>query len=259
MKNINNNLIFALGILAVVAFNIIFLSPTTTNAYVTQGAYNTTGAYTYCDGCGGVNSNTNNNSNSTIATPVLYSLSPTNTTVNANTKTVTILGTGFRPDSIARWGSFDRPTSYVNSRKLIMELNEGDLKTKGQYLVTVVNPSPDGGKFSNSKVFTVNNTTTGALAGTSTKNTTKNVSTSNTTVRTVGVELDTDSSLNGSTGSIDGENDNLSANASSSNFNFMPSTILGWLVLFILIYLSILLFRKLWVTEDDKNKPLKHA
>jgi len=258
MKNINNNLIFALGILGVVALNVLFISPTTTNAYTAKGSYPANAAYTYCDGCGGVSNTNTTNNNSSIANPVLYSLNPTNTTVNSNTRTVTLLGTGFRPDSIARWNSFDRPTSYINSRKLIMELNDTDIKTPGQYLVTVVNPSPDGGKFSNAKVFTVNKSA-GTVAGATTKNTPKKVYISNTTVKTVGAELDTDSSLNTTTGSTDSDSSNLSANVSSSSNNFMPSTILGWLILFALILASVALFRKLWVTEADKNKPLKHA
>lgn len=251
MKNINNNLIFVLGILSFVALNVIFLSPTNTQAYTTQGAY------IYCDGCTNSNSN-NSNNNSSVNTPVLHSLAPTNTTINSATKTVTILGEGFRPDSIARWNSFDRPTSYVNSRKLIMELNPTDLKTEGQYLVTVVNPSPDGGKFSNPKVFTVNKNG-GAVAGTSTNANNNKSSTKNTTVKTIGAEIDTDSSVNTTTSSMDSDNSNLGANASSSTRTFMPSTILGWLILFALILLSVMLFRKLWVTEADKNQPLKHA
>ena len=271
MKNINNNLIFALGILGVVALNVLFVSPTTTNAYKAQGGY------IYCDGgCkDGSNGNTNSN-NSSINDPVIYSLAPTRAEVNSNTKTITISGKGFRPDSIGRWNSSDRPTSYVSSTKLIMELNDTDTKAQGQYLVTVVNPSPEGGKFSNPKVFTVTNST-GVVAGATTTGgstsnggykapATKKIVAKKTTVKTNPAKVavaDTDSCLATATGSInDSESNNnsfFSASALNGGNSFMPSTVIGWLMLFVLIFLSVLLFRKLWITEADKNKPLKHA
>ena len=73
---------------------------------------------------------------------------------------------------------------------------------------------------------------------------------------------DTVSCINATTGSIDsnnGSNSNLSGNALSGGNSFMPSSIVGWLMLFALILLSVMLFRKLWVTEADKSTPLKHA
>lgn len=52
---------------------------------------------------------------------------------------------------------------------------------------------------------------------------------------------------------------NLSASAGSSKFSFMPNTLLGWLLLFAVIFLAVILWRKIYVTDAEKNKPLKHA
>ena len=53
------------------------------------------------------------------------------------------------------------------------------------------------------------------------------------------------------------KNSSLSANSLSSGF--MPSSLLGWIFLLILIYLAVTLWRKVYVTDAEKNKPLKHA
>jgi hypothetical protein len=276
MKNINNNLIFTLGILGVVVLNLVFISPNQADAYLTQGAY------IYCDGtCDGSDTIDTPTTSTNVSNPTIYSLSPSQAEVNNKTKTVSVLGTGFRPDSIARWNASDRPTSYINSGKLVMELDPSDTAVPGKYLVTVVNPSPEGGKFSNPKVFTVANSnytnTGGTVAGATTTGgsvvnggykapITKKVATKKTTVKTNQAKVavaETDTCLATTTGSINDSdstnNSSFSASALNGGNSFMPSTVIGWLMLFVLVFLSVLLFRKLWITEADKNTPLKHA
>jgi len=246
MNKVNKNLIFALLILGI-AFNLTVFLPSSAEAYVTQGAY------TYCDGpCVGGTTYNGGNANKNIPSPVIYSLSPNKTDISAKTGTVTIKGTGFRPDSIARWNSTDRPTSYVNSSKLIMDLDPEDTKKVGKYLVTVVNPTPDGGNFSNGKIFTLTNdaTNTGTVSKKSSK----------TTATTLGA------TLGGGTGSstisiVDGDEDTnskLTASAISGS-RFMPSTLLGWLIILALLFLLVWLWVKIRKADEERVAPLKHA
>lgn len=279
MNNKNtNNLIFGFLAFGFLVFS-AFLSPTTAEAYLTLGAY------TYCDGpCNGTSTinttgnNTNNNSNfnpnvlDKNKVPTIYSINPEEAYTGDDIKTITIYGTGFKPDSIARFNSQDRPTTFVSANQLKMRLDSGDTKTPGKYIVTVVNPSTEGGVFSNPKIITLLEGKTGTVkSATTTKaSTTK---TANTTVakktpaktvvkkeepKKVAVAENTNCLASATTNDND-SNTKLTASVSSSVKGFMPDSFLGWLMLFVLVFLGVLLFRKLWVTEREINQPLKHA
>ncbi len=279
MNNKNtNNLIFGFLAFGFLVFS-AFLSPTAAEAYLTLGAY------TYCDGpCNGTSTinttgnNTNNNSNfnpnvlDKNKVPTIYSINPEEAYTGDDIKTITIYGTGFKPDSIARFNSQDRPTTFVSANQLKMRLDSGDTKTPGKYIVTVVNPSTEGGVFSNPKIITLLEGKTGTVkSATTTKaSTTK---TANTTVakktpaktvvkkeepKKVAVAENTNCLASATTNDND-SNTKLTASVSSSVKGFMPDSFLGWLMLFVLVFLGVLLFRKLWVTEREINQPLKHA
>jgi hypothetical protein len=258
------------------------LSPISANAYVTKGAY------TYCDGpCSGNGNdyynndydNGNGNFNPNVldknSVPTVYRTDPEETGTNDNLKSITIYGTGFKPDSIARWNSIDRPTTFVSANKLVMRLDPEDTATAGKYQVSVVNPSPEGGRFSNQKVVNViKGKVLGTVAGVSTKasgatsggyttNTTssKNTTTvakSKTTKSTTKVASSTDTKAK-----VAAANEKLKGNLAAAVINgdnsMMPNSVIEWLVLFALILFSVLLFRKLWLTPADHAKPLKHA
>ena len=284
MKNINNKSILRAGLFAVLALFTIALSPISTNAYTSNGAY------TYCDGvCLGdndyinsnyVNGNGNGNFNPNVldknSVPTVYRTDPEEAGTNDNLKSITIYGTGFKPDSIARWNSVDRPTTFVNANKLIIRLDPEDTATAGKYQVSVVNPSPEGGRFSNQKVVNViKGKVLGTVAGASTNtkasgttsggytmnaNGTKNttVAKSTTTKSTTKVESKGDAKTK-----VAAANEKLKGNLAAAVINgdnsMMPNSVIEWLVLFALILFSVLLFRKLWLTPADHAKPLKHA
>ena len=284
MNNKNtNNLIFGFLALSFLVFS-AFLSPTTTEAYTAKGSYR------YCDGvCSGSNStnttgntNTSSNFNPNVldknTVPTIYSTNPEEAYTGDNLKTITIYGTGFKPDSIARWNSQDRPTTFVSANQLKIRLDAVDTKTPGKYMVTVVNPSPEGGKFSNPKVVTLLEGKTGTVLGSSTQTkasgttkgayTTKtNTVTKKTPVKTVAKKeepkkvavAENTNCLASATTNDNDSNTNLTANASNSVKSFMPNSFLGWLMLFVLIFLGVLIFRRLWVTDREVNQPLKHA
>jgi len=67
-----------------------------------------------------------------------------------------------------------------------------------------------------------------------------------------------DSNFNGNNNN-NGNNSNLSANASNSGYSFMPDTLLEWMFLFIMIFIGVKLYRKVTITEAEKNAPLKKA
>lgn len=262
---------------------ILLTSPTTSHAYKTLGAYK------YCDGpCPGSTNNTNtgnntgngNNFNPNVldknGAPTIYSTNPEEVFTNDNTKTITIYGTGFKPESIARWNSQDRPTTFVSANELRIRLDEGDTKTPGKYLITVVNPDSEGGKFSNPKIVNVKEgKSTGAVKGTTTttkpQTTKTNAVVKKTTTTTnnnavvkkeepkkVAVAENTNCLATTTNGGGD-SNGKFTASAVNGGNGFMPTSFVGWLMLFVLIFLSVLLFRKLWVTDRDINQPLKHA
>lgn len=301
MKNINNNLISLFAIISIIALNIAFISPKEANAYTTKGSY------TICTACGNSNGNNDNNNynngnnyyNSNQG-PVIHSTNPTKVGANTGLKSITIIGTGFRPDSIARWNLSDRPTSFVNSQKLIMELDKEDTFEEGKYNVTVVNPSPEGGRFSNPKTVIVTSYIAEEVKGVSTINTNSNTGSTNTGSYTVKASTATKSNTNTvakntnttkttttnkatttekkeevkgatdekkeddttcATGIAKDDNDNngLLASSIKGNSSFLPDTIAEWLILIILIILAIVLWRRIWVTRAERNKPLKHA
>jgi len=101
---------------------------------------------------------------------------------------------------------------------------------------------------------TTNNTTIS-------KNTSKTTNTSSTTNKNT-----SKSNTNNEDNQSDTENQTIGQTSAlagnalfGANGGFMPSSLLGWLIFAILVLLAIILWRKLYVTENDKHTPLKHA
>src|SRR5262249_39212737 len=59
--------------------------------------------------------------------------------------TVTIQGSNFVPGVQAQWNGKNRPTTFVTSGRLLMELSGADLMAPLSASVQVVNPAPGGG------------------------------------------------------------------------------------------------------------------
>lgn len=88
----------------------------------------------------------------TVVTPQLTSLNPNSVVAGTLTTTVTITGSNFISTSVANFAGAPRPTTYVSSTQLTMQLAPANLATAGTFTVTVTNP---GGGVSNALTFTV--------------------------------------------------------------------------------------------------------
>ncbi|MEY4744384.1 MAG: hypothetical protein RL272_329, partial [Candidatus Parcubacteria bacterium] len=95
--------------------------------------------------------------------PATSGLSPSSTSANSGTFTLTVNGSGFVSGSVVRWNGSDRTTYFVNTGQLTATIPNSDIVSSGTYTVTVFSVSPGGGE-SNGQTFTVTNpvpTTTG--------------------------------------------------------------------------------------------------
>jgi hypothetical protein len=78
--------------------------------------------------------------------PAISGLSPASAIAGANgSPTLTIQGSNFVPGAQAQWNGEDRPTTFVNSGQLLMNLSGADLVSPGNASVQVINPAPGGG------------------------------------------------------------------------------------------------------------------
>ena len=272
MFNINNKNLISLGLGLFVFACVIILIPKNANAYnCTNTNYNYTGTpfYSFCGNNSGSNSNNNynngnynngnynngnsngyNNNNAINPIPFINSISPNSGRINTSV-TVTVSGSNFVQSSVIRWNGSDRPTTFINSGTLRTQLYSSDLNSKGTYLITVYNPAPGGG-FSNAMNFTVNNAIAYA-SSTSSTSTTKNISsTKNTTT------VQNTNQTSGDTSQTQVKD--LAAGAIFGSNAFMPSSLLQWIFFAILILLAVVLWRKLYVSDEERHhSTLKHA
>ena len=89
-------------------------------------------------------------------TPAVISLSPASVLSGSAAMSLTVDGQGFVNGSIVRIGGADRPTTFVTSTQLSVQLASADMQNGGVFSITVFNPAPGGGS-SNPIGFTVNN------------------------------------------------------------------------------------------------------
>jgi hypothetical protein len=167
-------------------------------------------------------SNTNtslSNSNIVNPKPIIDAINPNTVDSGDGEMYVTVYGSNFVRNSVVKFNSSDRATTYVSPTRLKAKLTDTDINGSGEYLITVFNPLPGGG-YSNTEFFTI-------LGG-----------------PTEGKAVEELSS-------------DLAASAIFSGF--FPNSFMGWLLLAILILLGIVLYRKFYYTEEKKHAPLKHA
>jgi hypothetical protein len=89
--------------------------------------------------------------------PVLTTLAPSGVNAGGPPFILTILGSGFGPNSVIRWNGSDRSTSFPGQfgfSSLSANILASDRATAGDAQVTVFNPAPGGG-VSNALTFTI--------------------------------------------------------------------------------------------------------
>jgi hypothetical protein len=88
--------------------------------------------------------------------PAIADVSPGSASVGDAGMDLTVTGSGFIPDSRARWNGEERQTTYVGAGELRFSISSGDLASPGNANVDVFNPAPGGGT-SNARTFVVMN------------------------------------------------------------------------------------------------------
>lgn len=256
----NKNIILALSLLVIFGGTLL-VSPQKASALnasfnITESA---TGGYVssnnsydgsmYNDNNGYNNNYTTNNvvtdNTNYNATPIIYSITPNSAVSGNNNILVTITGSNFSTSATARFNGSDKETRYYDSKHLGMVLSPIDLDGKGTYLVSVYNPS--NGSVSNGVSFTLNKVVAASSSGTVAKKTVAKSTTATTVAKAKTTSTSTSNNSNA-----------LTANALSGSNGFLPSSLIEWLLLAILIFLVVILVRKTYMAKEE-HAPLKHA
>ena len=185
------------------------------------------------------------------ANPVIYTVNPTSNTTNNMVLSVT--GINFFPNSIIYLNNVAKPTRFINSTSLSVTLSSYDILNPGDHTISVYNPSY--GVSSNLVFLTINNTYS-YVTNTKTKTVTTNTSS---TSKTTNNNTSTDSTGTTTTNTDNDNNNGLAANALFGANGFMPINLIQWIIFGILILLAIVLWRKVYISDREKAKPLKHA
>ena len=86
--------------------------------------------------------------------PSLQAISPTSAAVAGGAFTLSVLGSGFVPESVVRWNENNQMTTFVSTHQLQASLPASTITTAGTNPVTVFSPTPGGG-VSNALAFPV--------------------------------------------------------------------------------------------------------
>lgn len=253
MFNINRkNLISSiLGLSFIFVLSLFVLLPTGAKAFYFVGWENDTYVGYPTDDYG-YRYNYNNYDNNYDINPIpsVFSITPSSGRINTNT-TITVSGNDFVRGSTIRLNNSNISTTFINSQTLRGQINSYEINSKGDYLISVFSPAPGGG-YSNTIFFkAINNVVTPTNANnTATTSVTNKTKTSTKNVITNETENE---SKNGA------EVKDLAAGAIFGYNGFLPSSIFQWIFFAILILLAIILWRKLYVSDEEKHAPLKHA
>ncbi len=256
MNTINKkSIVFALGILGILFLGIIAFIPANASAYDSVYSGYSNEYYTSQNNYSNSNTNntnyySNNTNNTNYSTPVIYSITPNNAIVGNTGIVVQINGVNFFPGSEVRLNASYRPTTYIDNTHLSMSLYGTDMAGYGTYLVTVYNPN--NGAISNAAYFnlnkavvastTVGSATTSAVAHKATPVAKATAKKKSTAVASTATKKNTD----------------LTATAVNG---FLPTNLVQWLIVCILILLGVILWRKAYLGENHNHNaaPLKHA
>lgn len=154
--------------------------------------------------------------------PIIDSISPNTVDSGEGEMEIMVYGSNFVRNSVVKFNSSDRATTYLSPTRLKVKLTDTDINGSGEYLITVFNPLPGGG-YSNVEFFTILGGPTEAKVP------------------------------------ADESESNLGAAAIFGADGFFPNSFMGWLLLSILILLGVVLWRKLYLNDKEKHAPLKHA
>lgn len=87
--------------------------------------------------------------------PTISSITPDNKNAGDPDFVLIVEGADFSPDSVVRWNSVNRPTTYVSPTQLSASITAADVASPGSADVTVYNPDAGAGGTSSSQTFTI--------------------------------------------------------------------------------------------------------
>lgn len=168
--------------------------------------------------------------------PEITAISPDEAVANSGTKTVTVTGQGFTPSSVAKANGQNRNTTFIDSAHLLVEITSYDInRTDGGFYITVWNSNS---KYSNAAYFKI---TDAPLA----YNNSKPIG------YYPGQLENVDTNVNG---------ESLASSVILGGNTFLPSGIVQWVVVAILILFIIIIARKVFgAREHYDSTPMKHA
>ena len=229
----NNSIVFSLGIMAILAFGVITAPAKIYAATCSESGCN----YTY------------NSYSRPIAIkednpkPIINSIDPNYSNIGVGTKTITITGENFVPDSVGKVNGANRPTTFIDEYHLLMQVTGNDLnayQSNGGFFITVFNPAPAGG-YSGTIFFTITNDANGTGSNFS-----------NTPTPQTG-------NGNNTNGNSNGNYSNLASNAVFGSNSVYPSGLIQWILFAIIILLIVILVRKIYGGDKKYlSTPLKH-
>lgn len=170
---------------------------------------------------------------------------------------IDVYGEDFAPGAVVRLNGSDRTTTFINPNRIVMQLVDADTLRLGNQTVTVSNP---GGRLSNRYTLNVSQNINAVTVSSTVTSTTPSASA---TINTSAIKSTTSSSTSKTPEKTDTatkeDYSNLASNAIYGGVGFMPSGIIQWLLLAILILLIVIIARKLYFEDKYQAKPLKHA
>src|SRR3989338_10938544 len=124
-KKIIHSLFYSLVFMAILAFGTMAFIPLEANAMVCVSGVSSVN-------CGNSSIFGDDYNNGEI-NPVIYSLDPNSKNSGSGPINIMITGRNFFPGAIAKWNGSDRVTTYMNSTRLLMQLNDYDTNILGDF------------------------------------------------------------------------------------------------------------------------------
>ncbi len=175
-----------------------------------------------------------------MANPIPF-ITSLNQTENTD---VLIKGYGFMSTSVARFNGVNYPTTFIDSSHLLIQLNQNDIQ-KDLLYVSVFNEGPGGGY---SNALSLKPTTA--------------LNTSNENAHTNNNSSINDNRSNSGTNISESEDKNVGSLAANAVFGvntILPSGLIQWVLLAIIVILLVLVVRRLMgLTDAYHATPLKH-
>jgi hypothetical protein len=248
MSKLNKNLIkMSLQLLGIFTFALLIIP-----SHAGATAYGTNARYSIGD-----------YGNEYNPTPAIDSITPSYATVGSGAKTVTIIGSGFVPTSIARVNGTDRYTTFIDYSHLFVQLTPGDMYLGNGFYITVFNGGPGGG-YSNSANFTLNKAVSYNPTPTY-SNYPSQTSYNNPAPNGGGYDYNAPAPYyqNGNPnqpGNAPSDSvSTLASNAVYGSNSFLPSGIIQWLFFAIFILVIVIFVRRMFGATDKYHAaPLKH-